>query len=142
MPEIENLKKQLADMTLQRDEALARADKFARLFDADVERYHSLIFRLGDESIGDALDDRDNLRNRLTGNMAGRIHLSDKLQELRQMADEIWSNVDFNDPASHPANNVAETKLINRGWSASLAKAGASIIRPNMAHKGRPKEKE
>ena len=140
LEQLAEMTQQLAEMTQQRDEALARVEKLIGQFDADAEHWFSISDKLDGEPLSAALDERNTLKERLAGNMLGKGHLSEKFCALRQVTDQVWRNANPDDASSHPSNNVAETALIKRGWSESLAKSGASIIRPEWAHRGRQKE--
>lgn len=67
----------------------------------------------------------------------GRNHVSDRLATLNQAAQKFWANADPGDPTTHTNNAVIAAWLEERGFSLSLAESGASIIRPEWAHKGR-----
>ncbi|MFZ1548212.1 MAG: hypothetical protein WAT12_14120, partial [Candidatus Nitrotoga sp.] len=64
-------------------------------------------------------------------------HRSDQLQNLIQASTKFWEGKDPEDPASHPCNNeVANWLVEHRGFSPSLAKRSATIIRPEYAAVG------
>jgi hypothetical protein len=136
----ESLPAQLEGMRRERDQALAEVERLSMREQAESEYWMPIVFRLGDRTLEETLDDFDNLKERQAGNMAGKGHFSNKLQELRLVAEQVWANADPEDPSSHPANCDAESRLQQLGWSERLARSGASIIRPGWAHKGRPEE--
>lgn len=70
----------------------------------------------------------------------GREHVSDKLSYLNQAARKFWEKACREDPTTHPNNATVSAWLVDKGLSPSLADAGASIIRPQWAHKGRRPE--
>lgn len=53
----------------------------------------------------------------------------------------FWAMVDRTDKSTFPNTNDIVDWLIKRGYSASLAKSGASIIRPTWAGSGRSPDK-
>lgn len=67
-------------------------------------------------------------------------HRSNELQFLIQASDKLWANADRNDRTTHPKNSIVEVWLLERGFTERLAKAGASIIRPEWAPLGRKPE--
>jgi hypothetical protein len=67
-------------------------------------------------------------------------YTSDMLSYLNQASDKFWANALPNETDTHPKNSDVEKWLIERGYSETLAKKAASIIRPDWASKGRPKE--
>lgn len=69
-----------------------------------------------------------------------REHVSDNLAFLNQASERFWKLAVKNDPSTHPKNSDVEKWLIERGFTQTLAKKAASIIRPDWASKGRPKE--
>lgn len=71
----------------------------------------------------------------------GGTHVSDKLQFLKQAAFKFWANQSETSRSTHPDNADVEEWLKKKGFSAKLANAGATIIRPPWAPPGRkPKE--
>lgn len=69
-----------------------------------------------------------------------REHISDGLAYLKQAAERFWTQASRTDATTHPKNATVAAWLTDKGLSPSLAKAGASIIRPKWAHKGRMPE--
>jgi hypothetical protein len=70
-----------------------------------------------------------------------RAHLSNDLAILNQAATKFWANADPSDDTTHPINSIVSTWLIQRGFSATLADKGATIIRPEWATTGRKTDK-
>jgi hypothetical protein len=70
------------------------------------------------------------------------IHKSDLLQHLNQAATRFWRNIDPSDKQAHPSNSTVAKWLVGKGYLPSLAKHGATIIRPTWAAKGRIPNKE
>lgn len=138
--ETESLSAQLEDMRRERDEARAEVEKLSLLYEAERDYWIPLIFRLNGRSLKETLDDYDNLKERLAGNMAGKGHISNELQQLRLVAEQVWANADPSDPSTHPKNGVAVSHLIKLGWGPEPARRGAILVRPGWAHKGRPEE--
>jgi predicted component of type VI protein secretion system len=138
LKQLAEMKQQLAEMTKQRDEAQSGEAHLSELFAAEADYFFKLSDSFDYVSLEQALTDRVNLKARLAGNMGGKGHRSNKLQELLQIADKHWSNVDRDAPDTHPKNNDVASDLAVAGWSEKLAKAGASIIRPSWARRGRP----
>lgn len=68
-------------------------------------------------------------------------HVSNMLAHLNQASEKFWANAVEEETDTHPKNIDVEKWLIERDYSESLAKKAASIIRPEWASKGRPKEK-
>lgn len=136
--ENELLKDEIERLRQERDQWRAQAEKLSLLFEAERDYWMPLVFRLNGCSLEERLDDYDNLKERLAGNMAGWGHLSDKLQTLRQVAEKFWAHADPNDPTSHPKNSEIESHLVSLGWGGKSASSGASIIRPSWGRKGRP----
>lgn len=102
--EIMTLKRQVEELTADRDDWKAKAEQFERQINA------------------------------------GRDHYSEKLAYLIQAAGKYWNNVSRKDRATHINNDEVENWLIQRGFSATLAKKGATIIRPEWAPTGRKPE--
>lgn len=69
-----------------------------------------------------------------------REHYSDKLAILNQAADRFWKNAKRLDRETHPLNAEIEGWLVERGFSSSLAKSAATIVRPDWAPVGRKPE--
>lgn len=69
-------------------------------------------------------------------------NMTKELSILIEASDKFWKNADKKLTDTH-SNNAKEVVpwLMESGFSESLAKAGASIIRPIWAHKGRSPEK-
>lgn len=68
---------------------------------------------------------------------------NDKSTQLRALnqASLLWSNADRDDKTTWTDTNTVVNFLIDKGFSNSLAKRGASIVRPDWAESGaRPKE--
>ncbi len=70
-----------------------------------------------------------------------RAHVSNNLAILNQAATRFWANADRKDNTTHPINSTVTTWLIQRGYSATLADKGATIIRPEWATTGRKADK-
>ena len=138
--ENELLKDEIDRLRQERDQWRAQAEKLSLLFEAEREYWQPIAFRLDGRSLNEIMDENESLKDRLAGNMAGKGHLSDELQDLRRVAEQVWANVDPSDPSSHPKNCIAETCLIRLGWSPDTARRGASLIRPSWARRGRPEE--
>ena len=136
----ESLQTQLEDMRRERDRALAELEKLSLLYEADRDYWLPIVLRLNGSSLQETLDDYDNLKERLAGNMGGRGHISNELVQLRQVAEQVWANADPCDTSTHPKNEVAASHLIKLGWKAESARRGAILIRPGWARKGRPEE--
>ncbi len=138
--ENELLRDEIEQLRQERDQWRAEAEKLSLLFEAEKDYWMPLVYRLNGCSLEERLDEYDNLKERLAGNMTGQGHLSDRLQTLRQVAEKYWAHADPNDPSSHPKNSQIEAHLIGLKWGRKQAEAGASIIRPGWAHKGRPEK--
>lgn len=69
-------------------------------------------------------------------------HHSDKLQYLIQAADYFWANADRENAAIQPKQEDIEKWLTERGYTPTLAKHAARIIRPSWAKNGRRPEDE
>lgn len=69
-----------------------------------------------------------------------RAHVSDKLAILNQAAEKFWANADQDDRTTHEPNAKVVAWLIERGYSETLAKKAATIIRPQWAPTGRKPE--
>lgn len=67
----------------------------------------------------------------------GGEHVSRKLSVLNQAADRFWSHADPKDRDTHPTNAQIAAWLEERGFTQTLAKKAASIIRPEWAPAGR-----
>ena len=65
---------------------------------------------------------------------------SDMLTHLNQASDKFWANALPTETDTHPKNYDVEKWLTEKGFSETLAKKAATIIRPEWASKGRPKE--
>lgn len=63
-----------------------------------------------------------------------------KLALLNQAATRFWGNADRDDKGTHPKNVDVADWLVDKGFSHSMAKSGASIIRPDWAPTGRKPE--
>lgn len=70
---------------------------------------------------------------------SSRDHVSDNLAFLNQASEKWWKNADRDDDTTQPDNDTVAAWLESKGLSQSLAKAGATIIRPPWAFKGRRK---
>jgi len=70
-----------------------------------------------------------------------RAHVSNNLAILNQASTKFWANADPSDDTTHPINPIVEAWLIDRGYSETLAKKGATIVRPEWASKGRKADK-
>jgi len=138
--ELELLKDELERVSKERDQMRAEVKKLSLLYEAEKEYWLPIVMRLDNRTLAETLDDYDNLKERMAGNMAGKHHLSDKLQQLRQVAEAVWATVDIAESSTHPRNNVAESRLVGLGWKDGMARVGARIIRPGWAHRGRPGE--
>jgi len=66
---------------------------------------------------------------------------SDRLTALIQASRKFWANADELDKTTHRTNAIVAQWLVSQGFSESLAKHGAAIIRPRWADTGRPPEK-
>lgn len=62
---------------------------------------------------------------------------SGQLMRLKQAARLFWRDTSVPDKDIHPKSKDVENWLIEKGFSTSLAKAGASITRPEWGVKGR-----
>lgn len=138
--ELELLKDELERVSKERDQMRAEVEKLSLLYEAEKEYWLPIVMRLDNRTLAETLNDYDNLKERMAGNMAGKNHLSDKLQQLRQVAEAVWATVDIAENSTHPKNNVAESRLVGLGWRGGMARVGARIIRPSWARKGRPGE--
>jgi hypothetical protein len=68
----------------------------------------------------------------------GESYHSDRLQTLLKASEKFWRNADHKEKDTHPKNSDVEAWLFEHGFSSErLAKAGASIIRPEWAEVGR-----
>jgi hypothetical protein len=65
---------------------------------------------------------------------------SDKLAALNQAFWKFWANANQKERSTHPDNTDVAGWLENRGYSSSMAKKAASIIRPEWAPTGRKPE--
>lgn len=72
--------------------------------------------------------------------LKSKHHVSKMLSFLVQASEKFWENAEEGEPDTHPKNIDVEKWLIERGYSESLARKAATIIRPEWASKGRPKE--
>ncbi|MHB1375037.1 MAG: hypothetical protein ACYC5W_17345 [Thauera sp.] len=68
---------------------------------------------------------------------ADRAHASDALAYINQAALRRWGRAQRNDPSTQPSNSEVAAWLTEKGFSPSLAKHAAAIIRPSWAHAGR-----
>ena len=68
------------------------------------------------------------------------IH-SPELTALLKAYRKFWVNADKDDKTTHVVNKTVSKWLVSQGFSESLAKHGAAIIRPTWADTGRPPEK-
>ena len=66
---------------------------------------------------------------------------SDELTALLQASRKFWQHASRGDKTTQPTNAVVAEWLERQGLSLTLAKQGASIVRPEWAEKGRPAEK-
>jgi hypothetical protein len=64
----------------------------------------------------------------------------DKLAALNQAFWRFWANAKQNERGTHPGNADVEAWLEDRGYSSSMAKKAASIIRPEWVPSGRKPE--
>lgn len=135
------LEMQLGKVCQERDQALGEVNRLAALLEAEYEYWRDMAFRLPHSSLNETLNDYENLKERLSGNMSGKGHISEKFHELRHAIDKFWKNADPDEKTSHPRNATVQAHLEQLGWSAKMAKQGASIIRPKWAPPGR-REKE
>lgn len=69
---------------------------------------------------------------------SARDHRSDQLMRLIQASEKFWANASREDRDAQPTNDKVTMWLADRGFSQSLARKGASIIRPSWAGNGRP----
>ena len=98
---------------------------------SDIERwikYRNLPYELFAEDADD---------NHLSSK---REHYSNKLVTLNQAADRFWMYAERSDRDTHPLNRDIESWLVKRGFSSSLAKSAATIVRPDWAPVGRKPE--
>jgi len=79
-------------------------------------------------------------RERSKGEKASNSNKPDKLALLNQAFWNFWANATMNERGTHPDNADVAAWLENRGYSSSLAKKAASIIRPEWAPAGRKPE--
>lgn len=73
--------------------------------------------------------------------MRGHENESDLLRVLIRASANFWKPADRQEKDTHPANKDVAKWLERNGFTPSLAKHAASIIRPNWAATGRPTEK-
>ena len=64
-----------------------------------------------------------------------------ELTALLQASRKFWQHASRGDKTTQPTNAVVAEWLERQGLSLTLAKQGASIVRPEWAEKGRPTEK-
>lgn len=122
------------------EELVERIEKARQESKADVE----LTLRDIAKRIDDLLDiDRDlvgseiqELRTIRDRKAAGDNSMSDKLGVLNRAARTFWSNYTPKDRSTEKKNSEVESWLTTRGYSQRLAKAGATIIRPDQAPSG------
>lgn len=76
-----------------------------------------------------------------TDSIEQSAYISPDLATLIRAAQRFWSNADPSDKDSHTINSIVADWLMGQGLSKAKADAGASIIRPEWAAKGRPAEK-
>jgi hypothetical protein len=69
-------------------------------------------------------------------------HESSDLKIVRQAARRFWANADRNDKTTHPTNAQVEAWLVRNELSQRLAKASATIIRPDWAETGRKPDEQ
>ncbi len=74
------------------------------------------------------------------GEKLSRSNKPDKLAALNQAFWKFWANADQKERGTHPDNSDVAAWLENRGYSSSMAKKAASIIRPEWAPTGRKPE--
>ncbi len=72
--------------------------------------------------------------------LADRAHVSDKLAKMNQAAAKFWANAARDDRGTHPDNATVAAWLVQQGFSSTLAKKAATIIRPEWAPTGRKPE--
>jgi hypothetical protein len=66
---------------------------------------------------------------------------SAQLRYLMQASRKFWEHADRNDKSTHQSNSTVSAWLVQQGFSPTLARHAASIIRPEWADTGRPPEK-
>jgi hypothetical protein len=71
-----------------------------------------------------------------------RDYLSDKLAIMIQAAEKFWANASRNERDTHPDNAVVAAWFEKKGFSATLAKKAATLIRPEWAPTGRKPEEQ
>ena len=64
-------------------------------------------------------------------------NVSEQLSYLNQASSKYWENADPSNRGTHPLNSTVAAFLVKRGFSATLADSGATIIRPEWAPTGR-----
>ncbi|WP_338638834.1 hypothetical protein [Burkholderia pyrrocinia] len=69
---------------------------------------------------------------------ADRVLGCERLASMNLAAAKFWSNAQQSDRSTHPSNGSVERWLTERGFSESLARSAATIIRPDWAPTGRP----
>lgn len=79
-------------------------------------------------------------QTKISQSSKSKRHVSNMLAYLNQASEKFWANAVEEETDTHPKNIDVEKWLIDRGYSESLARKAASIIRPEWASKGRPKE--
>lgn len=67
-------------------------------------------------------------------------YMSNQLKILNKASKIFWANADINEPETHPKNDKVAVWLESNGFTKTLAEKGATIIRPDWAHKGRKPE--
>ncbi|WP_146162441.1 hypothetical protein [Nitrosospira multiformis] len=71
-----------------------------------------------------------------------RDYVSDKLIRMNQGAEKFWANADRNDRDTHPDNAKVAVWFEQHGFSPTLAKKAATLIRPEWAPTGRKPEEQ
>jgi hypothetical protein len=71
-----------------------------------------------------------------------RDYLSDKLVRMNQAAEKFWANASRNERDTHPDNAEVAAWFEKKGFSATLARKAATLIRPEWAPTGRKPEEQ
>lgn len=135
---VTTLEMQLQRAHQERDQAIKEASRLSALMAAEHEYWADIVYRIPYSSLEEMIDDCERMKERLTGNMSGKGHFSQRFQELRQAAERFWKNADPDDATSHPKNESVNAHLQQLGWGSKMAEQGASIIRPTWSRRGRP----
>lgn len=104
-------------------------DRIKEILDSDRVRDGELI---------QAVRTAKRQQNELPSMAADRVPGCDRLALMNQAAAKFWRNARQDDRATHPSNASVESWLMDRGFSESLARRAATIIRPDWAPTGRP----